>query len=136
MPDDAPTARAPTWERLRNGLASREPRLTRERVIDATRAFFKEQGFHEVETPLFVRYPGMEPYLEVFATTWQTGRGSRHAGFLTTSPEYSMKKLLAAGIAPIFQICKSFRNGADASRRHNPDFTSLEWHRAHADYPA
>ena len=134
MPDDAPTVRAPTWERLRRGLASLEPRLTRERVIDATRSFFKEQGFHEVETPLFVRCPGMEPYLEVFSTTWQTARGERHAGFLTTSPEYSMKKLLAAGVAPIFQICKSFRNGEEVSARHNPEFTILEWYRTHADY--
>ncbi|HEX5416453.1 MAG TPA: EF-P lysine aminoacylase EpmA, partial [Chloroflexota bacterium] len=113
-----------------------EPRFVRERVIDATRAFFKERGFHEVETPLFVRYPGMEPYLEVFPTAWRDSRGECHPGFLTTSPEYAMKKLLAAGVAPIFQICKSFRNREDVSARHNPEFTILEWYRANADYTA
>lgn len=133
MPKDNLAARA-TWERIRDGLSSAEPRFVRERVIDATRAFFKERGFHEVETPLFVRHPGMEPYLEVFQTEWRDSRGERYTGFLTTSPEYAMKKLLAAGIAPIFQIGKSFRNREDVSARHNPEFTILEWYRTNASY--
>jgi lysyl-tRNA synthetase class 2 len=128
------SALPPTWERLRADPAALRPRFVREQVIDAVRAFFKGQGFHEVETPLFVRCPGMEPYLEVFSTTWTTARGAVHPGFLTTSPEYAMKKLLAAGVAPIFQICKSFRNGEEVSARHNPEFTILEWYRLHADY--
>jgi len=123
-----------TWERVRDGLASAEPCFVREQVVDATRAFFKERGFHEVETPLFVRYPGMEPYLEVFQTEWRDTRGRCYPGFLTTSPEYAMKKLLAAGVGPLFQICKSFRNREDVSSRHNPEFTILEWYRANADY--
>lgn len=106
----------------------------RERVVDALRAFFKGRGYHEVETPLLVRCPGMEPYLEVFATTWKTAQGKSSAGYLTTSPEYAMKKLLAAGIGPIFQICKSFRNGEEISALHNPEFTILEWYRPRADY--
>lgn len=134
MPFDQITPESRTWERIRNRSDSVQPRLTRARVIDATRAFFKVQGFLEVETPLFVRYPGMEPYLEVFQTDWCDSRGARHAGFLTTSPEYAMKKLLAAGVAPIFQICKSFRNREDVSSRHNPEFTILEWYRTQADY--
>src|SRR5579884_1826154 len=132
MPEPSPS-RAPTWERVRDGLASPRPRLMRAPVVDAIRAFFKGRGFHEVETPLLVRSPGMEPHLEVFPTTWTTRRGD-HPGFLITSPEYAMKKLLAAGIAPIFQICKSFRNGEEVSSRHNPEFTILEWYRANADY--
>ena len=126
----------PTWERVRRGLSSATPRLLREPVVDAIRAFFKGKGFREVDTPLFVRSPGMEPYLEVFSTTWQDSRGASRSGFLTTSPEYAMKKLLAAGIAPIFQICKSFRNNEDVSSRHNPEFTILEWYRTRADYRA
>ena len=125
-----------TWERIRSNPALAAPRLLRERVIDAIRAFFKARGFHEVETPLLVRYPGMEPYLEVFQTTWTTARGERHVGYLATSPEYAMKKLLAAGVGPIFQICKSFRNREDVSALHNPEFTILEWYRPHADYTA
>ena len=133
MPREKPDVRS-TWERVRDGFASARPRFVREQVVDATRAFFKARGFHEVETPLFVRYPGMEPYLEVFETEWRNTRGERYPGFLTTSPEYAMKKLLAAGIAPLFQICKSFRNCEDVSARHNPEFTILEWYRANVDY--
>jgi lysyl-tRNA synthetase class 2 len=127
---------SPTWEKIRATRALAAPRLTRERVVDAIRAFFKGRGYHEVETPLFVRCPGMEPYLDVFQTTWRTVRGESYLGYLTTSPEYAMKKLLAAGIGPIFQICKSFRNGEEVSALHNPEFTILEWYRTHADYTA
>jgi lysyl-tRNA synthetase class 2 len=134
MPPETAGAGLPTWARIRSGTASPSPRFVREQVVDAIRSFFKQRGFHEVETPLFVRYPGMEPYLDVFATTWRTALGQSHPGFLTTSPEYAMKKLLAAGIGPIFQVCKSFRNGEEASARHNPEFTILEWYRPEANY--
>ncbi len=130
------TSDTPTWLRIRDLPALAAPRLVRERVIDAIRAFFKRRGYHEVETPLLVRCPGMEPYLEVFQTTWKTARGESYVGYLTTSPEYAMKKLLAAGIGPIFQICKSFRNGEEVSALHNPEFTILEWYRPQADYVA
>jgi lysyl-tRNA synthetase class 2 len=121
----------PTWKRVRDGRQSLEPLVMRERVVDAMRAFFKEQEFREVETPLLVAHPGMEPHLEVFET-----RVGAERGFLTTSPEYAMKKLLAAGLERIFQICKAFRNGEEVSRRHNPEFSILEWYRANADYTA
>ena len=128
------TAYSPTWETVRRTPRLAAPRLVRERVIDAIRAFFKRRGYHEVETPLLVRCPGMEPYLDVFQTSWTSARGERFVGYLTTSPEYAMKKLLAAGIGPIFQICKSFRNGEEVSALHNPEFTILEWYRPGADY--
>jgi len=128
------TAYSPTWKTVRTNPRLAAPRLVRERVIDAIRSFFKDRGYHEVETPLLVRHPGMEPYLDAFQTSWTTARGERFAGYLTTSPEYAMKKLLAAGLGPIFQICKSFRNGEEVSALHNPEFTILEWYRPHADY--
>ncbi len=134
MSDSAIASASPTWERIRSGRSSIIPRLARGRVVDSIRSFFKERDFHEVETPLFVRCPGMEPHLDAFATTWRDAFGENHRGFLTTSPEYAMKKLLVAGVAPIFQICKSFRNGEEASSRHNPEFTILEWYRLDADY--
>jgi lysyl-tRNA synthetase class 2 len=134
MYEELENSLVPTWQRIRSGQASAASRLRRAEVTDATRAFFKLRGFREVETPLFVRFPGMEPYLDVFETRWRTPSGDDHAGFLTTSPEYAMKKLLAAGIAPIFQICKSFRNGEGIGSRHNPEFTILEWYRRDADY--
>lgn len=120
----------PTWRRVREGRQPLEPLLVRERVVDGIRAFFKEQGFREVETPLLVAHPGMEPHLEVFEA-----RVGKSRAFLTTSPEYAMKKLLAAGLERTFQLCKAFRDEPPSSR-HNPEFTMLEWYRANADYTA
>lgn len=124
----------PTWQRLREGVADWEPRRVRGRVIKAIRAYFDAAGFEEVETPLLVAAPGMEPYLEVFETRLTQARGAAHRAFLATSPEYAMKKLLVAGMPRLYQLCKSFRNGEEISRRHNPEFTILEWYRADADY--
>jgi len=126
----------PTWLRLRSAPEQQRAYLLRGRVIRAIRAFFDAQAFEEVETPLLVAAPGMEPYLDVFETRLATPRGVASRAFLTTSPEYAMKKLLVAGLPRIYQICKSFRNGEEISRGHNPEFTILEWYRAHADYQA
>ncbi len=123
----------PTWLRLRSAPELQRTYLLRSKVIKAIRAFFDAQGFEEVETPLLVAAPGMEPYLDVFETRLTTARGRSFRAFLTTSPEYAMKKLLVAGLPRIYQICKSFRNGEEISRGHNPEFTILEWYRAHAD---
>lgn len=126
----------PTWQRLRENPALLETYLMRGRVMRAIRAFFDGEGFYEVETPLLVAQPGMEPYLEVFETALTDARGQSWRAFLMTSPEYAMKKLLVAGLPMLYQICKSFRNGEEVSRGHNPEFTILEWYRARADYRA
>lgn len=126
----------PTWLRLRAAPDLQRAYLLRGAIIKAIRAFFDAQAFEEVETPLLVAAPGMEPYLDVFETRLTTARGQAFRAFLTTSPEYAMKKLLVAGLPRIYQICKSFRNGEEISRGHNPEFTILEWYRAHADYRA
>lgn len=123
-----------TWQRLKQRPSLMKQYLMRERVIDAIRLFFKKQGFHEVETPLLVQSPGTEPYLEVFETTLKSPGSKDKQGFLLTSPEYAMKKLLAAGMGNIFQVGKSFRNQEGVSSRHNPEFTILEWYRTEADY--
>src|SRR5260221_11843344 len=101
----------PTWRRLRDNPDLRAAYLLRGRVIRAIRAFFDAHDFEEVETPLLVAAPGMEPYLDVFETRLTTARGAAYRAFLTTSPEYAMKKLLVAGLPRIYQLCKSFRNG-------------------------
>jgi lysyl-tRNA synthetase class 2 len=129
-------AEYPTWRRVRDGRQDVERLLARERVVDGIRRFFKSRGFVEVETPLLVAHPGMEPHLEVFKTELVTASGRRADGYLTTSPEYAMKKLLAAGLPRIFQICKAFRNREEVSAGHNPEFSMLEWYRADADYTA
>ncbi len=124
------------WQRLREHPELLRQFLVREQVCDGIRSFFKSHDFHEVETPLLVEHPGTEPYLEVFETSLLHGDGKKQPAFLLTSPEYAMKKLLVAGMGPIFQICKSFRNGEGKSSRHNPEFTILEWYRPNADYQA
>ena len=122
------------WQKIKDQTQLLDKFLVREKVIDGIRAFFKAQNFHEVETPLMVKYPGTEPFLEVFQTELKLADGRNESAFMLTSPEFAMKKLVAAGLPKIFQICKSFRNGEGLSSKHNPEFTILEWYRAEADY--
>ena len=100
----------------------------RAKIIAGIRRFFDEKGFVEVETPLMVSQPGMEPHLEAFQTTYEMRQF-----YLHTSPEYAMKRLLAAGFERIYQVCKVFRH-EPVGRMHTPEFTMLEWYRAYADY--
>jgi elongation factor P--(R)-beta-lysine ligase len=117
----------------------RQLQLARARstLYTALRAHFEAAGFAEVETPLLVPAPGMEPHIQAFEADFvpETERGRARTLYLHTSPEYAMKRLLAAGAGPIFQLCKVFRNG-EVSRTHNPEFTLLEFYRPHADYHA
>ena len=106
----------------------------REQVIDAIRTFFKGRGFHEAEVPLLLPTPSTEPFLEVFKTELKDDQGNRWDGFLPSSPEFVLKKLLSAGSGSVFTITKSFRNGEGRSSRHNPEFTILEWYHTPGDY--
>ncbi len=106
----------------------------REKVIDAIRSYFKGQGFHEAEVPLLLPAPSTEPFLEVFKTELKDDQGNRWDGFLPSSPEFALKKLLSAGSGSVFSITKSFRNGEGRSSRHNPEFTILEWYHTPGDY--
>jgi lysyl-tRNA synthetase class 2 len=98
----------------------------RARVVRAVRAFFEARGFLEVETPVLVPSPGMDLHLEAVAAG---------AGWLATSPEYQMKRLLADGYARIFQVTRAFRAG-EKGARHNPEFSILEFYRAGAGIEA
>lgn len=102
----------------------------RETLLDTVRHYFKGAGFIEAETPHIVPSPGIEPHLDAFKVLDSTGK---HAGYLPTSPEYAMKKLLARGSGSIFQICKSFRDEPPGGH-HLREFTMLEWYRTGADY--
>ena len=100
----------------------------RAKIIAGIRRFFDEKGFVEVETPLMVPQPGMEPHLEAFQTVYEMRQF-----YLHTSPEYAMKRLLSTGFERIYQVCKVFRH-EPVGRMHTPEFTMLEWYRAYADY--
>jgi lysyl-tRNA synthetase class 2 len=91
-------------------------------AIRIVREVFAKRGFLEVETPLLVPSPGLEIHLDAVKAG---------DGWLITSPEYQMKRLLAAGFERIFQICKCFRAG-ERGPHHASEFTMIEWYRAHA----
>lgn len=98
------------------------------------REWFYAHDFFEVETPSLVRTPGQEPYLYPFETIVRDERGRETSGYLITSPEYALKKLLAAGFSRVFEFSRVFRNNEPADALHNPEFTMLEWYRADTDY--
>lgn len=106
----------------------------RGRINQAIREFFLSRGYLEVETPIVVRSPGMEPNLSPFETVVCEPNGICHKAGLITSPEYSMKKLLGQGMEKIFTISKVFRNEEELGGEHNPEFSMLEWYRQGADY--
>lgn len=96
----------------------------RSATLRAIREFFYLAGFAEVETPTLLPTPALELHIDAIPA----GRG-----FLRTSPELHMKRLLAGGCSRIFQMGPCFRHG-ERGDRHNPEFTMLEWYRADADY--
>jgi lysyl-tRNA synthetase class 2 len=101
----------------------------RAKVISQIRAFFAARDVLEVDTPVMSHYGVSDPHIDSIPVTFTPdGTSIGHSMYLMSSPEYAMKRLLAAGSGCIYQIAKAFRNG-EAGRRHNPEFTLLEWYR-------
>ncbi|MFC1533476.1 EF-P lysine aminoacylase EpmA [Thermodesulfobacteriota bacterium] len=106
-------------------LDTRESNLRmRARMIQSIRRFFINHGYLEIDTPNLIHSPAPEVYINAIRTSH---------GFLHTSPELCMKRLLSAGYTMIFQICKCYREG-ERGKLHLPEFTLLEWYRVGADY--
>ncbi|WP_304163742.1 elongation factor P--(R)-beta-lysine ligase [Lonsdalea britannica] len=107
--------------------------LKRAEIMNEIRRFFSDRGVLEVETPAMSQATVTDVHLVPFDTQY-VGPGAADGLklYLMTSPEYHMKRLLAAGSGPIYQLGRSFRN-EESGRYHNPEFTMLEWYRPHYD---
>jgi lysyl-tRNA synthetase class 2 len=117
-------------------LAARLPFLRRRALLTAaTRSFFAARGYTEVETPCAVPAPGEEVHVRSFVTEFRTTQGTPVPLWLQTSPEFAMKRLLAGGAGPIFQLARVWRN-EEGSATHAPEFTMLEWYRPGATLAA
>lgn len=112
---------------LIGGLAERRPLFeARADLLALIRRFFRRRRFLEVDAPLLVPAAGMEPHLDPFDVT---GEETGMRACLPTSPEFYLKKLLAAGVDRCFSLAPSFRD-EPPSRTHSPEFLMLEWYRA------
>ncbi|CAL1329239.1 elongation factor P--(R)-beta-lysine ligase [Candidatus Providencia siddallii] len=101
----------------------------RANIIKKIRKFFNDRSVIEVETPTISHFATTDVYISSFKTILKKpGINNPIKMYLITSPEYHMKRLLAAGSGPIFQLCRCFRN-KEIGKKHNPEFTMLEWYR-------
>ncbi|MBM3606866.1 MAG: EF-P lysine aminoacylase GenX [Alphaproteobacteria bacterium] len=107
--------------------------LARGKIMAAWRSWFAAQGFLEAEPGILQVSPGNEAHIAGFATQIDDPDGQSRMLYLHSSPEFALKKLLAAGEERLFAVSKVFRNG-ERGALHHPEFTMLEWYRARAPY--
>lgn len=128
--DDPRAAVAESWR----PSAAKDVLRLRADLYAAIRHFFAARGVLEVETPILSAAGNTDPNIESFVLDFD---GPVHAGsrqrWLRTSPEYALKRLLAAGVGDCYELGRVFRNG-EAGRRHNPEFSLLEWYRVGWDH--
>lgn len=123
-----------TWHELKNNSRLKALYQKRTEIIRLIREFFWYEGFIETDTPSAVVLPGQELELSPVPVILHDEKATARKFYLQTSPEFAMKKLLAAGFEKIFQICKCFRDYESFGGLHNPEFTMIEWYRGNATY--
>ena len=109
---------------------------SRSLIVKLIRRFFDERDFLEMHTSRLVGLPGQEPYLEPFWTNVIEANGVMYPAGLITSPEYMMKRLLAAGMERIYDLGPCFRNNEPWDGTHDPEFLLLEWYRRDSELDA
>lgn len=112
---------------------TREILKARARMENAVRAYFNGEGFVEVTTPAALMFPNLDPNIKPIRLSAKDLSGTSSDYWLHTSPELSMKKLVAAGSGSIFQICPVFRD-EEVTPVHSMEFSMLEWYRVETDY--
>lgn len=95
-------------------------------MLERARRFFAERDVLAVDTPALSRFAASDPHIESFSV--HSSMGAQPQWYLHTSPEFHMKRLLAAGYPDIYSICRVFRDG-ESGKRHQPEFTLIEWYR-------
>ncbi len=121
----------------RSSLPIQQVLEARDELYYRIRNWMRDEKFVEVDTPSWVRAPGTDPHIEPMPARFFEEHGGEDdvQGYLRTSPEFAMKRLLAAGAGPIYQLGKAFRNG-EVTDQHSPEFTILEWYRPWRDVEA
>lgn len=122
---------ASAWWSPEEHARRRRHLLARGRIKTALRGWFEREGFLETECGALVVSPGNEAHLHAFVSQFVAESGQSRTLYLHTSPEFAMKKLLAAGETCIVDFARVYRN-REAGARHSPEFTMLEWYRAGA----
>jgi lysyl-tRNA synthetase class 2 len=117
--------RASEFLRLRGAGRRMQHLRARDAALRAVRGFFHHREFVEIEAPLCVPSPGLEVHLDALGTV--------DGGFLITSPEYQLKRILTGGLEKVFSLARCVRRG-ERGAHHNPEFTMLEWYRAWDGY--
>ena len=125
IPEGTPSDPAFTWQ----PTATRRILESRAHMLQWVRGFFAERGVLEVETPILAQYGVTDPNIDcIEASPIPLAGWPQPRGWLQSSPEYHMKRLLAAGAGSIYQVSRVFRDG-ERGRRHNPEFSMVEWYR-------
>ncbi|MDO8499125.1 MAG: EF-P lysine aminoacylase EpmA [bacterium] len=118
------------WIDLKNNHRLHKILSERAVIIRLVREWFWGFNFTEMDTPVALKLPGQEPHLNPIPVTLHDPNGQAVNFYLQTSPEFALKKILAAGWQKIFQICKCFRDYESFGGTHNTEFTMIEWYRA------
>jgi len=121
------------WQKLCQGEMTWDIFYSRQKIIHSIRKYFSTNLFLEIEPPFLTPYPTLDANIQSMQTIYTDPSKNSIQLYLHSSPEYSMKKLLAAGAERIYFLGKVFRD-SECTLSHNPEFTMCEWYRSNSNY--